>query len=68
MELIGQNLQFSLNPQFSPKKYRCTSAVFMKTMDFLPNSVVFDENCGFWPKPMDLAVSVWFLSLKLENC
>ena len=42
--------------------------ILLKTADFLPKSMVFDENCIFWPKTVDFAVSVWFLSLKLENC
>ena len=40
----------------------------LKTADFLQKSMVFDENCIFRPKTVDFAVSVWFLSLKLENC
>ena len=42
--------------------------ILLKTAVFLPKSTVFDENCIFWPKTVDFAVSVWFLSLKLENC
>ena len=30
--------------------------------------LLFYENCIFWPKTVDFAVSVWLMNLKLENC
>ena len=41
---------------------------FGQNHGFSSKSAGFDENHRFQPKTMDFAVSVWFFSLKLENC